>query len=116
LPAHTRTEAPLLLLRVCLRSNLRREPGRWPFVFLLFPGKADSVSPFPARIALQGGERAGADAMYLSTPSTKTCRWGPDYPRKKRATSGTYLAGKPHLARGPTRPMLPEELPIRTLR
>ncbi len=33
--------------------------GRFP----VFTGKADSVSPIPARIALQGGERANSDAI-----------------------------------------------------
>ena len=56
--------SPTVLLRVCLRSNLRREPGRWPGVSPRLAGKASSVSPIPARIALQGGERAGADAIY----------------------------------------------------
>jgi hypothetical protein len=56
--------SPVLLLRVCLRSNLRREPRRWPGVFPLLTGKANSVSLIPARIALLGGERADADAIY----------------------------------------------------
>jgi hypothetical protein len=58
-----RTKALLLLLRVCLRSNLRRKPGRWPGVSPHVAEKANSVSPVPARIALRGGERAGADAI-----------------------------------------------------
>jgi len=45
-----------LLLRVCLRSTSRREPRRWLVVFAPYAGKANSVSPVPARIALQGGE------------------------------------------------------------
>jgi hypothetical protein len=36
----TRTEALKLLLRVCLRSHLRREPGRWPCVSLFFSGES----------------------------------------------------------------------------
>ena len=51
----------------------------------------------PARIALQGGERADADAMYFSTPLTKTCRWGPAALRKKKATFGD-LSGQLRLA------------------
>jgi hypothetical protein len=31
--------SPDLLLRVCLRSNLRRETGRWPSVFLLWKSR-----------------------------------------------------------------------------
>jgi hypothetical protein len=79
--------SPILLLRVCLRSKLRREPRRWLGVFLYFTGKANSVSPVPARIALQGGERADADAIC-------PC------PCKKRAIPGTCLAGQPRLTMG----------------
>jgi hypothetical protein len=65
----------------------------------------------PARIALQGGERAGADAMYLSTPSTKTCRQGPRLPSARRER----FRGPAKLViltwpRGPTRPMLPDRV------
>ena len=79
--------SPVVLLRVCLRSNLRREPRRWSRVFQYFTGKANSVSPVPARIALQGGERADADAIC-------PC------PCKKRAIPGTCLAGQPRLTMG----------------
>jgi hypothetical protein len=75
-----RTRAQPLMLRVCFRSLLRREPRRWQVVRSC---GARSVSPVPARIALQGGERAGADAMTHSPP-------------QERATSVTCLAG--HLA------------------
>jgi hypothetical protein len=86
--------SPTVLLRVCLRSNLRREPGRWPGVFPRFAGKASSVSPIPARIALQGGERASADAIDLSTPPTKTRRWGPRLPfaRKEQFLGSAWPA------------------------
>ena len=86
--------SPTVLLRVCLRSNLRREPGRWLGVSPRLAGKANSVSPIPARIALQGGERASADAIYLSTPSTKTCRWGPRLPfaRKEQFPGSVWPA------------------------
>jgi hypothetical protein len=45
------------------------------------PGKADSVSPVPARIALQGEERAGTVAIDI-VPAL----------REMRASSGTCLA------------------------
>ena len=67
--------SPSVLLRVCLRSNLRREPGRWLGVSPRFAGKASSVSPIPARIALQGGERAGADAIYPCPSQEKSNSW-----------------------------------------
>ena len=67
--------SPSVLLRVCLRSNLRREPGRWPGVSPRLAGKASSVSPIPARIALQGGERAGADAIYPCPSQEKSNSW-----------------------------------------
>jgi hypothetical protein len=86
--------SPAVLLRVCLRSNLRREPGRWPGVFPHLAGKANSVSPVPARIALRGGERAGAVAICLSTPATKTCRRGPRLPLQEKSDSGS-LSGQP---------------------
>ena len=64
LQSRTHAETLKLLLRVCLRSNLRREPGRWPGVSPQF--LRVKPAPFrrvPAHIALQGGERAGADAI-----------------------------------------------------
>ncbi len=67
--------SPTVLLRVCLRSNLRREPGRWLGVSPRLAGKANSVSPIPARIALQGGERAGADAIYPRPSQEKSNSW-----------------------------------------
>jgi hypothetical protein len=65
-------------------SDEKRDGGR------AFPSswKADSVSPLPARIALQGGERAGAVAICLSTPATKTCRRGPRLPLQEKSDSG----------------------------
>ncbi len=103
--------SPTVLLRVCLRSNLRREPGRWLGVSPRLAGKANSVSPIPARIALQGGERAGADAMYLSTPSTKTCRCGARLPSARREQlRGPARRENLTWPRGPTRPLMPDRV------
>jgi len=82
-----------LLLRVCLRSNLRRDPRRWPGVFPLFSGQSQLRFAVPARIALQGGERAGSVANHLSTPATKTCRRGPGCPLQDESHSGS-LSGR----------------------
>jgi hypothetical protein len=49
-------------------SDENRDGGR---AFSLQTGKADSVSPFPARIAPQGEERAGADATHVPCPREK---------------------------------------------
>jgi len=67
-----RARKPSMLLRVCLRYHLRREPGRWPGVYPMIPGKANSVSPIPARIALQGGERADSDAICPCPPQEES--------------------------------------------
>jgi hypothetical protein len=94
LPAPKRTEA--LVLRVCPRSHLRRETGRWPRVLPSIPkGKAGSVSPLPARIALQGGETRGRRCDSVSQPQRRKnpAPEAPGCPPQESSNSGTCLAG-----------------------
>jgi hypothetical protein len=69
-----RTQALFVLLRVCLLHPLRREPRRWPSAHPPGADQAGSVSPVPARIALQGGATRG-----------HRCDSSDPRPRKKRA-------------------------------
>ena len=114
----TRTEALLLLLRVCPRSYSRREPRRWSVVFALYAGKANSVSPVPARIAPQGGETrehrcdftASASFLHrendLSLPFARGERFGDFgrlYHRRLRVPALAKLAGRASRTHPPLR-------------
>jgi hypothetical protein len=85
-----RTEALRLLLRVCLLpiSDENRD-GDWTPA----GGRVNSVSPVPARIALQGGETRGrrSDCEQILRNARETC-FVPAL-RKTRAKFGTCLAG-----------------------
>ncbi len=75
-----RTKALWLLLRVCLRSSLRREPGRFagrP------PWRSQRRIPIPARIAPRGGERACRRCEYC-----RECCRGCFLPPQEESDSG----------------------------